>query len=132
MNLLSNPQLSDQFQHNLTTFSLLFPIGDKRVFGFGIQPAYRTNKLEIVDKNFHYLGADESVTDTAIAYKNTYSIDGGISELFLQYSQKIFSNFSIGIEYSVLFGNQSLYDELWTYDVQFSENEAAGGFLIDE
>lgn len=132
MNLLSNPQLSDQFQHNLTTFSLLFPLGDKRVFGFGIQPAYRTNKLEIVDQDFHYLGADESVTGTPIAYKNTYSIDGGISELYLQCSQKIFSNFSIGIEYSVLFSNQSLYDELWTYDVQFSENETAGDLLIDE
>ena len=49
MNSLITPSLARQFQHNLTHFSLLFPIGNKRVFGFGLQPVYRTNKVEILE-----------------------------------------------------------------------------------
>ena len=88
MNYLTNSQYSEQFQHNLTSFSLLFPVGNKKVFGFGIQPAYRTNKLEITDKEFQFIGADESITGSPIAFKNNYSVNGGISKLFLNYSRK--------------------------------------------
>ena len=62
MNYLTNSQFSEQFQHNLTYFSLIFPIGDKKIIGFGLTPAFRTNKLKI-HGNYQYIGANESVTN---------------------------------------------------------------------
>ena len=117
MNSLITPSLARQFQHNLTHFSLLFPIGNKRVFGFGLQPVYRTNKVEILE-SFQFIGADESITGNPLIYRSNYSIDGGMSELFIQYSQKLSSKISIGLQYSILFGNQFLNDELYTYDIE--------------
>ena len=130
-NYLSTTQYPDQHQQNLTSFSILFPVGIKKVFGFGLQPTYRSNKLNITDEDFKFIGADESITGAPIAYKNTYAIDGGISELFLLYSQKLTHNISGGIKYSLLFGNQILNDELYTYDVQF-DTSSSGGLLINE
>ena len=37
--------------------------------------------------------------------------------MFLEYSRKLTLHFSGGIKYSILFGNQLLNDELYTYDV---------------
>jgi len=130
-NYLSTTQYPDQHQQNLTSFSILFPVGIKKVFGFGLQPTYRSNKLNITDEDFKFIGADESITGAPIAYKNTYAIDGGISELFLLYSQKLTHNISGGIKYSLLFGNQILNDELYTYDIQF-DTSSSGGLLINE
>ena len=130
-NYLSTAQYPDQYQQNLTSFSILFPVGIKKVFGFGLQPTYRSNKLNITDEDFKFIGADESITGAPIAYKNTYAIDGGISELFLLYSQKLTHNISGGIKYSLLFGNQILNDELYTYDIQF-DTSSSGGLLINE
>ena len=130
-NYLSTTQYPDQHQQNLTSFSILFPVGIKKVFGFGLQPTYRSNKLNITDEDFKFIGADESITGAPIAYRNTYTIDGGISELFLLYSQKLTHNISSGIKYSLLFGNQILNDELYTYDVEF-DTSSSGGLLINE
>ena len=130
-NYLSTAQYPDQYQQNLTSFSILFPVGIKKVFGFGLQPTYRSNKLNITDEDFKFIGADESITGAPIAYKNTYAIDGGISELFLLYSQKLTHSISGGIKYSLLFGNQILNDELYTYDIQF-DTSSSGGLLINE
>ena len=130
-NYLSTTQYPDQHQQNLTSFSILFPVGIKKVFGFGLQPTYRSNKLNITDEDFKFIGADESITGAPIAYKNTYAIDGGISELFLLYSQKLTHSISGGIKYSLLFGNQIFNDELYTYDVQF-DTLSSGGLLINE
>jgi len=130
-NYLSTAKYPDQYQQNLTSFSILFPVGIKKVFGFGLQPIYRSNKLNITDEDFKFIGADESITGAPIAYKNTYAIDGGISELFLLYSQKLTHNISGGIKYSLLFGNQSSNGELYTYDVQF-DTLSSGGLLINE
>ena len=130
-NYLSTAQYPDQHQQNLTSFSILFPVGIKKVFGFGLQPTYRSNKLNITDEDFKFIGVDESITDALIAYKNTYNIEGGISELFLLYSQKLTHNISGGIKYSLLFGNQILNDELYTYDVEF-DTSSSGGLLINE
>ena len=124
MNFLTISQFPEQFQHNLTSFSLLFPVGNKKVFGFGMQPLYRTNKLEITDDNYQFIGADESITGSPIAFKNNYFVDGGISKVFLQYSQKIISNSSLGFQYSYLFGNQFLDDFLYIYDVELDEIES--------
>ena len=57
LNISSYPQ---QFQHNLTHFSLTFPVGNKKVFGFGLKPAFRTNKLEI-EEDLQFIGADKSI-----------------------------------------------------------------------
>ncbi len=122
INYLTVSSFPKQFHHNLTHFSLIFPVGNKKVIGFGLKPAFRINRLEIKE-DFQYISADESLTGAPIAYKSHYILDGGISELFLQYSQKLTSLFSIGIEYSFLFGNQYLNDKTWTYDLQFSEDE---------
>jgi len=129
-NYLSTTQYPDQHQQNLTSFSILFPVGIKKVFGFGLRPTYRSNKLNINDEDFKFIGADESITGVPIAYKNFYSIDGGISELFLLYSQKLTRNISTGIKYSFFFGNKIINDELYTYDIQF-DTSSSGGLLID-
>lgn len=130
MNYLKTKQFPKQYQQSLTSFSLFFPVGNKKVFGFGIQPVYRTNKLEITDKEYQFIGANESITGSPIVINNTYIIDGGISELFWEYSQKLSPHFSGGIKYSFLFGTQHLEDKLYTYaleiDTTFSE------FLIGE
>jgi len=131
MNYLTVSSLPKQFQHNITHFSLIFPVGDKKVIGFGLNPAFRTNRLEIKE-DIKFLRVDESVTDAPIAYKSHYILDGGISELFFQYSQKLTSLFSIGIEYSFLFGNQYLNDKMWTYDLQFSEDENIEEVIIQQ
>jgi hypothetical protein len=84
-----------------------------------------------LDDKFQFIGADESITGDIIAYKNVYTIDGGISEMFLGYSQKLSPQFSGGIKYSLHFGNQLLNDELYTYDVVF-DTSSSGGLLISE
>ena len=130
INYLKNSQFPEQYQHNLTSFSLLFPVGNKKVFGFGLQPVYRTNKLDIRSEDFQFIGVNESITDKPIALKNNYSIDGGISELFLEYSRKLSPHYSGGIKYSFLFGNQYLDAELYTYDIVI--DTTLSGFLIGE
>ncbi len=130
-NYLSTTQFPDQHQQNLTSFSILFPVGNKKVIGLGIKPTYRTNKLTVTDEEFQFLGADESPRGAPIAYKNSYTIDGGISEIFFEYSRKLTPHFSGGIKYSLLFGNQILKDELYTYDVVI-DSSYIGGLLIKE
>ena len=102
INYLNASSFPQQFQHTLTHFSLIFPVGNKKVFGFGLQPAFRTNKLEI-NEAFQYSSNDNG---TNIAYKSQYYLDGGIAKLFLLYSWETTSNISFGIQYSALFGNQ--------------------------
>ncbi len=131
LNYLSTTQFPDQLQQNLTSFSILFPVGNKKVFGLGLKPTYRTNKLTVTDEDFQFIGADESITGAPIAYKNSYTIDGGISEMFLEYSRKLTPHFSGGIKYSLLFGNQILKDELYTYDVVI-DTSSSFGLLINE
>ena len=130
MNVLKSTQFPQQYHQSLTSFSLLFPVGNKKVFGFGLQPVFRTNKLDIRDADFQYLGVHESNTGLPIALKNNYSIDGGISEVFLEYSQKLYLHYSGGLKYSFLFGNQYLDDKLYTYDVII--DTTLNGFLIGE
>ena len=131
LNYLSTTQFPDQHQQNLTSFSILFPVGNKKVIGLGLKPTYRINKLTVTDEEFQFIGADESITGAPIAYKNSYTIDGGISEMFLEFSRKLTPHFSGGIKYSLLFGNQILKDELYTYDVVI-DSSYIGGLLIKE
>ena len=131
LNYLSTNHFPNQHQQNLTSFSILFPVGSKKVIGLGLKPTYRTNKLTVTDEEFQFIGADESITGAPIAYKNTYTIDGGISEMFLEYSRKLTPYYSGGIKYSLLFGNQILEDELYTYDVVI-DSSYIGGLLIKE
>ena len=130
-NYLSTTQYPDQHQQILTSFSILFPVGNKKVIGLGLKPTYRTNKLTVTDEEFQLIGADKSITGAPIAYKNTYTIDGGISEMFLEYSRKLTPHFSGGIKYSLLFGNQILKDELYTYDIVI-DTSSSFGLLIKE
>ena len=130
INVLKSTQFSEQYHQNLTTISLLFPVGNKKVFGFGLQPVYRTNRFDIRDEEFQFIGADESSSGMPIAFKNNYSIDGGISALFFEYSQKLYPHVSGGLKYSFLFGNQYLDDELSTYDVII--DTTLHGLLIGE
>ena len=122
---------SNQYRHGLTSFSICFPVANKKVFGFGLQPTFRINDLKIIDKEYSFIGSDKSLNNNPIAYKNNYSINGGISQLFLVYSQKLNSNFSYGIKYSLLFGNQIISDELYTYDV-IIDTLISQGLLVDE
>ena len=75
INYLKNTKFPNQSQHSLTSFSLFFPVGNKKVFGIGLQPVYRTNKLEIADEEYQFIGADQSITGSPIAIKNTYQIN---------------------------------------------------------
>ena len=116
MNYLTNSHIPKQYEHSLTFFSLSFPIGNKKVVGLGLQPAFRTNKIEL-EETIRYTLDDPSFTgENNFAYNNKYFIKGGGSKIFLQYSQKTGSNYSIGIQYSSLFGNQFLDDYLYIYD----------------
>jgi len=123
MHYITNPQIPTQYEQNLTFFSLSFPIGNKKVIGLGIQPAFRTNKIEI-EETIQYSEDDINFAGIPFAYKNKYFVDGGISKVFLQYSQKIISNSSLGFQYSYLFGNQFLDDFLYIYDVELDEIES--------
>jgi len=123
--------LSSQYRHGLTSFSFYFPVGNKKVFGFGLQPIFRINDMKIVDEKYSFIGSNNSLTKKPIAYKNNYSINGGISQLFLVYSSKLNSNFSYGIKYSLLFGNQIISDQLYTYDVVV-DTSISTSLLIDE
>ena len=127
MNYLYASLFSQQFQHNLTHFSLTFPIGNKKAFGFGLQPAFRTNRLEI-EEDFQY---SANANGKNIAYKNHYYIDGGISKILLQYSWKTNSNFSFGVQYSFLFGNQFIDDKLYTYEVEIDTIESNGTIISE-
>ncbi len=131
LNYLSTTQFPDQHQQNLTSFSILFPVGNKKVIGLGLKPTYRTNKLTVTDEDFQFIDTDESITGAPIAYKNSYTIDGGISEIFFEYSRKLTPHFSGGIKYSLLFGNQILKKELYTYDVVI-DTSYSFGLLIKE
>ena len=131
INYLKVPGFSEQLQQNLTSFSVLFPVGNKKVFGFGLQPTFRTNSLNFSDDEFTYIGSDKSPTNEPIGYKSNYQIDGGISQIYFIYSQKINSNLSGGIKYAVLFGNQIFNDELYTYDIVL-DTVFTSGILINE
>ncbi|MDP6853090.1 MAG: hypothetical protein QF472_03975 [Candidatus Marinimicrobia bacterium] len=111
--------LSEQFQQNLTRFSLFFPVGNKKVFGMGIRPLYRSTSTEVNEEDFNYLGANESITGSPIAYRSNYKIRGGLSEIFLTFSFKMNDNLSFGLENNFIFGNYFYTDEIYTYDVHF-------------
>ncbi len=132
MNILKSSQFPEQYHQSLTSFSLLFPVGNKKVFGFGLQPVYRTNKLNIRGVEFQLIGADKSSTRMPIALKNNYYIDGGISALFLEYSQKLYRYFSGGFKYSFLFGNQYIEDELFSYDVIYDKPNSVYSLIIKD
>ena len=117
MNYLRLPFYSNQFQHNLTHFSISFPVGKQKVVGFGLAPYYRTNTMEI-NGDFEYIGSDFSTTSLPIAYQKSYYLDGGISGIFFQYSMKLNTNLSFGLQYSFLFGNQTVEERRYTYDIQ--------------
>ena len=70
LDIVSFPQ---QFQHNLTYFSLSFPIGDKKVFGIGLKPTLRTNTLKI-EEDYQLIGSDVSTTIHPMVYKKNYYI----------------------------------------------------------
>ena len=123
MNYLTNPQIPQQYEQNLTFFSLSFPVGNKKVIGLGIQPAFRTNKIEI-EETIQYSEDDENIAGIPFAYNNKYILDGGISKVFLQYSQKTVSNFSFGFQYSSLFGNQFINEFLYIYEVELETIES--------
>jgi len=132
MNILKSSQFPKQYHQSLTSFSLLFPVGNKKVFGFGLQPVYRTNKLDMRGEKFQFIGANENSTGMPIAFKNNYSIDGGISELFLEYSQKLYPHFSGGFKYSFLFGNQYIEDKLFSYDVIYDRPNSVYSLIIKD
>ena len=117
INFLKIPSYSEQFQHNLTHFSVLFPLGNNNAFGFGLKPTYRTNTIEI-NQDFEFVGADVSTTSLPVACQKSYFLKGGISDFFLQYSFKYNSKFSFGLQYSFLFGNQTVEERRYTYDIQ--------------
>ena len=106
-------------QHRFTSFSLSFPIGNKKVLGLGLRPMYRFNNLNIYDDDYSYIGADMNPSGSPIAMKNSYNISGGISNLYLIYSQQINKKLSLGAKLSKLLGAQSRYDKLYTYDISF-------------
>ena len=95
-NISKYANIDNQYENNLNYFSFSFPIGPKRVLGFGLNPAYIINNSKIIE---------ESNNVQNIQYSNTFNIYGGISKLFMQYSQKVNSNISLGLQYSFLFGN---------------------------
>lgn len=140
INRMHNYNIPYQYNHNLTSFSLHFPVGLRKVFGFGLKPLFRTNKIDLNAKSYQFISInkhnssssidfDEPVYTNQMAYLNNYSIDGGISQIFLNYSQKLSQHFSIGMEYSFLFGSQFLENILWTYDVIYSDQSS--GIVID-
>ena len=122
---------SNQFRQSLTSFSIYFPVSNKKVLGFGLQPVFRINDLQVIDEKYSFIGSDKSVTNKPIAYKNNYSINGGISQAFLVYSWQLNPKFSFGIKYSLLFGNQIISDELYTYDVLIDTSNS-NYLIIDE
>ena len=126
MNYLNASSFPQQFQHNLTHFSLTFPVGNKKVFGFGLQQAFRTNRLTI-EGDYQY-GTNDNGAD--IVYKNNYFVDGGISKLFVLYSLKTSTNISFGIQHSFLFGNQFIDDKLDMYEIVI--DTIASGSVISE
>ncbi|SVE24921.1 uncharacterized protein METZ01_LOCUS477775, partial [marine metagenome] len=71
-----------------------------------------------INEDFEYIGSDISTTSLPIAYQKSYYIDGGISGLFFQYSMKLNTNLSFGLQYSFLFGNQTIDERRYTYDIQ--------------
>jgi len=127
-NFLNIPQHPGQHQQNLTSFSILFPVGNKKVFGLGLNPLYRINNTAVNDSEFQFVSNSGG---NPIAHKNTYYIEGGLSEVFMAYSQKLTSHFSAGINYSIMFGNQILNDQLFTYDILINSSYS-GGLLISE
>jgi len=123
MNYLKVPTFPEQFQHDLTHFSVLFPIGGHKAFGFGLKPAYRTNTIEI-DQNFEFLGVNNVTTSLPIAYQNSFFLKGGISDLFIQYSFKFNSKLSFGFQYSFLFGNQTVDERRRAYEVNIDSTQS--------
>ena len=122
MNYLKVPTYSRQFQHDLTHFSVLFPIGNHKAFGFGLKPTYRTNTIEI-EQDFEFLGVNESTTSLPIAYQKNFFLKGGISDLFMQYSFKLNSKLSFGFQYSFLFGNQTTDERRSSYEVHIDSTQ---------
>ena len=106
-------------QNRFTSFSFSFPIGNEKVVGVGLRPMYRFNNINIFDDDYNYIGADINPSGSPIAIKNSYNISGGISNLYLIYSQKINKKLSVGVKLSKLLGAQNRYDKLYTYDINF-------------
>ena len=105
-------------------------LSDKKVFGIGLKPTLRTNTLEI-EEDYQLIGSDVSTTIHPMVYKKNYYIDGGISEILFQYSSKRNTNFSLGIQYSFLFGNQLFEEKRETYDIEIDSVSSGGSDLIE-
>ena len=136
VNFTNGKWLPEQFQHSLTRFSLIFPVGNKKVFGMGIRPIYRINNAHITEQDYSFIGTNESVTGLPIAYRSNYTVGGGLSEIFFTYSFKLNNRLSFGIENNFIFGNYFFRDELITYEAHFDSvyttNIQLGQFFDDK
>ncbi len=113
---------SDQTQsqwlsaHNMSYFSLAFPVGKKIGMGLGLVPV-NSSGFQIYDKNDF----------------GTYTFkgDGGNSRLFLAGAYKITEELSIGVEYQYYFGylnheNYWIPEDIYTYTKQNNDLDFSG------
>ncbi len=123
--LLSSSNLEsngDLVENHFQMFSFMFPVGENKVFSFGMNPMYRSD-IVLTEQSLNFIGADNSPTGEPLAFRTTYDFSGGVSEFFTVFSMKASKHVSLGLRWSKLFGNSYYRYVLSLSDVSFTENE---------
>ena len=108
--------------HNsyLAALSYTFPIKKMNYCTIGFNP-YTISDASFYSSQYSYLPVDEiSSLTSPLAYNAIYENNGGISEMYINFSQKLSSKFSLGLKCSILFGNLEQNKRIRLYDLDYS------------
>ena len=117
---LNEANLSNSY---LASASYTFPLKRSNYCTIGINP-YTISDGDFYVDEYSYISANEIASlDAPIAYNVIYSNDGGISKAYINFSNKIFDQFYLGIKYSFLFGNLEQNKKVRLYDLEYGLND---------
>ena len=114
---LNQNKLSNSY---LASVSYSFPLRSFNYCTIGFNP-YTISDGDFYADEYNYISANEIASlDTPIAYNVLYSNNGGISKAYINFCNKIFGQFYLGVKYSFLFGNLEQNKKVRLYDLEYS------------
>ncbi len=104
--------ISPQFGQLVNYLSFAVSTGKSKVISVGFKP-YTRNNYSIIEN----MNQDLTIfyNGETLNYNTHYTVDGGVSDLFLSYSTLISEKFSVGLQWNVGFGTQSRINSIFVY-----------------
>ena len=106
-----------QSKQSIDLFNFSFPFKKNNVISIGVSPLTESDFI-IIDNDLSVVPGNEF--SEPIAYSNKYDIIGGVSQLQIGFSSKIHDQYSFGIKWNKLFGNQFSYHTNYIYSISYN------------